>query len=205
MVVALVIFIITYILMLSFQRYRPWIALVSAAVFVVLGYFGLFRMDLLSALAAVDYNVLLMIGGTMGTVTLFIESRMPARLSEILISKVPNVKWAVCVLALFAGVISAFVDNVATVLMGAPIGLAISKKLKISPVPVLIAIAVSSNLQGAATLVGDTTSICIREFSGAWSWGLWCRWLCCFFCSAETDRRFPQRWKRKCWIMFRLF
>ena len=83
MVVALVIFIITYILMLSFQRYRPWIALTSAAVFVVLGYFGLFRMDLLSALSAVDYNVLLMIGGTMGTVTLFIESRMPARLSEI--------------------------------------------------------------------------------------------------------------------------
>ncbi len=166
MVVALVIFIITYILMLSFQRYRPWIALVSAAVFVVLGYFGLFRMDLLSALAAVDYNVLLMIGGTMGTVTLFIESRMPARLSEILISKVPNVKWAVCVLALFAGVISAFVDNVATVLMVAPIGLAISKKLKISPVPVLIAIAVSSNLQGAATLVGDTTSILLGGYAG---------------------------------------
>ena len=45
-----------------------------------------------------------------------------------------------------------------TVLMVAPVGLAIARKLKISPVPVLIAIAVSSNLQGAATLVGDTTS-----------------------------------------------
>ena len=122
------------------------------------------------ALSAVDYNVLLMIGGTMGTVTLFIESRMPARLAELLISKVPNVKWAVCVLALFAGIISAFVDNVATVLMVAPVGLAISRKLNISPVPVLISIAVSSNLQGAATLVGDTTSmlhgrICRHEHS----------------------------------------
>jgi Na+/H+ antiporter NhaD/arsenite permease-like protein len=108
---------------------------------------------------------LLMIAGTMGIVTLFIASKMPTKLAEILITKVPNVKWAVTVLALFAGIISAFVDNVATVLMVAPVGLAIAKKLKISPVPVLIAIAVSSNLQGAATLVGDTTSILLGAYA----------------------------------------
>lgn len=62
-------------------------------------------------------------------------------------------------LSLFAGIISAFVDNVATVLMVAPIAVTISKKLKISPVASVIAISVVSNLQGAATLVGDTTSI----------------------------------------------
>lgn len=49
--------------------------------------------------------------------------------------------------------------------MVAPIGMAISQKLKISPVPVLISIAVSSNLQGAATLVGDTTSILLGGFA----------------------------------------
>ncbi len=165
MILALIIFLATYVLMLTLQKWRPYIALASAVVFIILGYCGVFEIDILSALSAVDYNVLLMIGGTMGLVTLFIESRMPARLSEMLISKVPNVKWAVTVLALFAGIISAFVDNVATVLMVAPIGLAISKKLKISPVPVLIAIAVSSNLQGAATLVGDTTSILLGGFA----------------------------------------
>ena len=74
--------------------------------------------------------------------------------------------WAVTALAVFAGVISAFVDNVATVLMVAPVGLAISRKLKVSPVPVLIAIAVSSNLQGAATMVGDTTSMLLGGFAG---------------------------------------
>lgn len=157
--VALIIFIITYILMLALQKYRPFIALGSALIYIILGACGVFEMSFVDALTAVDYNVLLMIGGTMGTVTLFVESKMPARLSELLISKVPNVLWAVTALSLFAGVISAFVDNVATVLMVAPIGLAISKKLKISPVPVIISIAVSSNLQGAATLVGDTTSI----------------------------------------------
>lgn len=165
MVIALIIFLITYALMLAFQQYRPYIALTSAAIFIILGYVGMYDFDLISALSAVDYNVLLMIGGTMGTVTLFIESRMPARLAELLISKVPNVKWAVCVLALFAGIISAFVDNVATVLMVAPVGLAISRKLNISPVPVLISIAVSSNLQGAATLVGDTTSILMGGYA----------------------------------------
>lgn len=166
MIPALIVFALTYILMLAFQAWRPWIALSSAAVFIVMGYMGLFDMGLLSALSAVDYNVLMMIAATMGLVSLFIESRMPARLAELMMTKTPNVMWAVTALALFAGVISAFVDNVATVLMVAPVGLAISRKLKVSPVPVLIAIAVSSNLQGAATMVGDTTSMLLGGFAG---------------------------------------
>ena len=166
MIPALVVFCLTYILMLALQAWRPWIALGSAVVLLVMGYGGLFPMNLASALGAVDYNVLLMIGATMGLVSLFIESRMPARLAELLLSRLPNVKWAVTALAFFAGIVSAFVDNVATVLMVAPVGLAIARKLKLSPVPVLIAIAVSSNLQGAATLVGDTTSILLGGFAG---------------------------------------
>ncbi len=165
MIAALIIFAITYVLMLTFSKQRPIIALSSAALFILLGLFGIYDMPITAALSSVDYNVLLMIAGTMGLVTLFIESRMPALLAEMIISKVPNVKWAVTALALFAGIVSAFVDNVATVLMIAPIGFAISKKLKISPVPVLIAIAVSSNLQGAATLVGDTTSMLLGGYA----------------------------------------
>ncbi len=165
MTLALLLFALTYVLMLARPRERPWVALCSGAVFLALGQLGVYDLPLAQALGAVDYNVLLMMAGTMGTVSLFIESRMPTRLAEQLIVKVPNVKWAVCMLALFAGVISAFVDNVATVLMVAPVGLAIARKLKISPVPVLIAIAVSSNLQGAATLVGDTTSILLGSFA----------------------------------------
>ena len=165
MILALVIFLVIYALMLAFQQYRPWVALGGAVVFIALGFFGVYDFSFMDAIGAVDYNVLLMISGTMGIVTLFIESRMPARLAEVLIVRTPNVKFAVTVLAVFAGVVSAFVDNVATVLMVAPIGLAISRKLKISPVPMLIAIAVSSNLQGAATLVGDTTSIMLGGFA----------------------------------------
>ena len=105
----------------------------------------------------------MMIAGTMGTVYLFIESKMPQLMSDILISKMPNVKWAIVCISLFAGIVSAFVDNVATVLMIAPVALAFCKKVNISPVPSIICIAISSNLQGAATLVGDTTSILLAK------------------------------------------
>ena len=166
MILALILFALSYILMLALPQQRPFAALGGAAAFLLLGQLGVYDFTLTDAARAVDLNVLLMMAGTMGTVSLFIASKMPARLAEQLILRVPNVKWAVCMLALFAGFISAFVDNVATVLMVAPVGLAIARKLKISPVPVLISIAVSSNLQGAATLVGDTTSILLGGFAG---------------------------------------
>ena len=165
MTLALILFAFTYCLMLALPRFRPFAALGGAGAFLLLGQLGVYDFTLTDAARAVDFNVLLMMAGTMGTVSLFIASKMPARLAEQLIVHVPNVKWAVCMLALFAGVISAFVDNVATVLMVAPVGLAIARKLRLSPVPVLIAIAVSSNLQGAATLVGDTTSILLGGFA----------------------------------------
>ena len=165
MTFALLVFLITYVSMLAFPKYRPQIALCAAFLLTAAGVCGLYPMDFVSAVTAVDYNVLLMMAGTMGLVTLFAESRMPTLLSEKLLTHVPDVRWAVTILALAAGVISAFVDNVATVLMMAPVGLAIARKIGISPVPVLIAIAVSSNLQGAATLVGDTTSILLGSFA----------------------------------------
>ena len=154
MIAAIIIFALTYVLILSFPKYRPYIALASGLIFVITG-----LLPLNQVLGAIDYNVLLMIAGTMGLVTLFIDSKMPSLLADIIMEKVPNVQWAAVALALFAGVISAFVDNVATVLMVAPVGLEICKKLKTNPVPFIIGIAVSSNLQGAATLVGDTTAI----------------------------------------------
>lgn len=151
---AVLLFVLTYALMLLFEKYRPWIALASGALFVVGGMLPVSQIP-----GTVDVNVLLMIGGTMGLVQLFIDSRMPDRMAEWLMDRMPNVQWAAVCLSLFAGLISAFVDNVATVLMVAPVAVAVCRKLGINPVPFVISIAVSSNLQGAATLVGDTTAI----------------------------------------------
>ena len=160
MLIALLLFAATYVLMLLLPKRRPIVALVSAAVFVISGMLSPQR-----AFAAVDFNVLLMIAGTMGTVALVIESKMPFLLSDLIVEKVPNVKWAIVILSLFAGVVSAFIDNVATVLMIAPIAMAMAKRLDLNPVKMIIAISVSSNLQGAATLVGDTTSILLGGYA----------------------------------------
>lgn len=165
-IVSLAIFAVTYILMLAFQKIRPHIVVASAIIFIILGSTGVidgFSYTISEAIGEIDWNVIMMIAGTMGTVYLFIESKMPQLLSDILMSKVPDVRSAVIVLSLFAGIISAFVDNVATVIMIAPVAVSFCKKLNISPVPSIICISVSSNLQGAATLVGDTTSILLGK------------------------------------------
>lgn len=161
MTLALVLFALTYALLIIFQDYRAYIALGSAAVFVILGILPIDKIP-----QYLDLNVILMIMGTMGIVNYFIDSKMPSLLADLILEKVPNVKWAIISLSLFAGIISAFVDNVATVLMVAPVAVNISRKLKMSPVNSVIAIAVASNLQGAATLVGDTTSILLGGYAG---------------------------------------
>ena len=161
MTAAIVLFAVTYVLMLSFGQYRPYIALASGVLYIVTG-----MLPLGAVLGAIDFNVLLMIAGTMGLVALFIESKMPSLLADLIMERVPNVQMAAVALALFAGIISAFVDNVATVLMLAPVAMAICKKLDTNPVPFIIGIAVSSNLQGAATLVGDTTAIMLGSYAG---------------------------------------
>lgn len=158
---ALLIFIVVYVLLLLLPNYRAISALAAAGIFILLGI-----VPLGEAAEVIDWNVLLMLAGTMGTVDLFIRSNMPNRLSDRLVSLLPSVKWLIIALALFAGLVSAFVDNVATVLMLAPVGMAIARKLGISPVAPILAIAVSSNLQGAATLVGDTTSILLGGHMG---------------------------------------
>ena len=166
-IIAIALFAITYVLLFALPKFRAWVALGSAVVFTVwLTFFcGDVEFTFLDALGAIDFNVLMMIAGTMGIVSLFIESKMPMRIADVLLSKFKNVKMAIVAMALLAGIVSAFVDNVATVLMIAPIALAVCKKQNISPVAPIIAIAISSNLQGAATLVGDTTSILLGGYA----------------------------------------
>ena len=158
MIIAIILFALTYVLMLTFSKIRPYIALGSAVLFIATGMLPLGEIWG-TGIDMSSLNVLLMIAGTMGLVALFIESKMPELLADLVMSCCPNIMVAAVALSLFAGIISAFVDNVATVLMIAPVALEICKKLKTNPVPFIIAIAVSSNLQGAATLVGDTTAI----------------------------------------------
>ena len=160
--IALILFILMYVVMIVKQEWRLYAIWAVALLFVGL---GILQRNPLYLLSVINWNVIMMIGGTMVIVYYFIESKMPNRLAEIILDKCSNVMWVIILMSLFAGSVSAFIDNVATVLMIAPVGLAICKKIKISPIPMLLSIAVSSNLQGAATLVGDTTSIMLGGYA----------------------------------------
>ena len=157
----IIIFIAMYVVMIFFSKLRVYAACASALLLVILGIVPLRVVPV-----AINWNVLLMICGTMIVVYYFIQSRMPGLIADILMEKSKNVMWVAILISLFAGLISAFIDNVATVLMIAPVGIAICRKLEIDPVPMILSIAVSSNLQGAATLVGDTTSILLGGYAG---------------------------------------
>ena len=69
-------------------------------------------------------------------------------------------------LALITALASAFLDNVTTVLLIAPVTLLVCDRLGIAPVPFLIAEVIASNIGGAATLIGDPPNIIIASRSG---------------------------------------
>ncbi len=168
LIIAVVMFALTYVLLLTLSKYRAFVALGSAIIFSLWLIFLVpeVNFDFFDVLSGIDFNVLMMISGTMGIVSLFIKSGMPMKIADVLLSRFSSVKTAIVAMAVLSGIISAFVDNVATVLMLAPIALAVCKKQSISPVAPIICISVSSNLQGAATLVGDTTSVLLAKEAG---------------------------------------
>ena len=110
MTTALIIFVLMYAGMLIFSKWRVWFALAAAACMVVFGI-----MPVASVPGNINWNVIMMIAGTMGLVSLFVETGMPSRLADMILNKVSNACWAVIALSAFSGLISAFVDNVATV------------------------------------------------------------------------------------------
>ena len=161
MKIAVILFVLMYVLIIFLPRFRMPAALATAVLFIVLGI-----LPLQAVPTAVNWNALMMMCGTMLIVYFFIDSGMPAKIADILMEKSGNVRTVTIFMSLFAGLISAFIDNVATVLIVAPVAIAVCRELKISPVPMVLSIAVSSNLQGAATLVGDTTSIMLGSYAG---------------------------------------
>lgn len=152
--IATTIFLLTYSLLIM-KVTRP-MYITSAAAMLLLWSGALSRQQ---ALAAINWNVLGIVGGMMILAQLFVGSRAPSFFAAKLVARVHTAGLALVVVSAFSGIISAFVDNVATVLIVAPVAFDIAKRLNTSPVPFIIGIAISSNLQGMATLIGDSTSV----------------------------------------------
>ena len=70
-------------------------------------------------------------------------------------------------LGTFTTVISVFIDNVTALILIAPVTLKICSKIKINPIPPLIALAIFSNTGGVATLVGDPPNVLIASYASA--------------------------------------
>jgi Na+/H+ antiporter NhaD/arsenite permease-like protein len=157
----ILIFLAAYLL-LVLKKGHPFIILGGA----IAALFLTRALDFQEAFSSINYNVLGVFWGTMVLSGLFINSAVPAYLAAKLVDRSKSVGLAMLSVCLLAGFISAFVENVATVLIVAPIAFEVAKKFKTNPVPFLIGIAVSANLQGCATMVGDSPSIILALSSG---------------------------------------
>ncbi len=156
----LFVFIFAYILFVFLPTRRTLVALGASAVLLIFK-----AITPIEAFGAVNWNVMGIFVGTLVVADVFMESRVPAYIAEVIVDRVASIRWAILAICLMTGIISAFVENVATVLIVAPIALALARKLQMNPVKMMIAIAVSSNLQGAATLIGDPPSMLLGGFA----------------------------------------
>ena len=155
-----IIFILAYILFIFLPHKRTHVAVVGGLLLILSR-----TISLKDAFFAINWNVMGIFVGTLILADIFMESRVPAYLAEIIVNRSKNTAWSILLICLMTGFISAFVENVATVLIVAPIALSLAKKLKINPMNMIIAIAVSSNLQGTATLIGDPPSMLLGGFA----------------------------------------
>jgi Na+/H+ antiporter NhaD/arsenite permease-like protein len=158
--VSLVLFICAYLLFVILPKRRSLTAIGAGMLLIITN-----TISLKEAFWAINWNVMGIFVGTLVVANFFMESRVPAVIAELIVDKARNTAWAILSICLLTGFISAFVENVATVLIIAPIALTLAKKLKMNPVKMMIAIAVSSNLQGTATLIGDPPSMLLAGFA----------------------------------------
>lgn len=154
------VFLLCYGLFIFLPTRRSIVAAGGAVALVITGVMPLSQLP-----SAINWNVMGIFVGMLVVADIFIESRCPAYLAEIIANRAPNTALALTFICTLTSFISAFVENVATVLIIAPIAMAMAKRLKLNPVPMMIGIAICSNLQGTATLIGDPPSMLLGGFA----------------------------------------
>lgn len=151
---AVFLFVLMYLLMIARPKERPVYALLTAAVFLVTGVLPV--RDLLSV---INWNVLMMISGTMIIVYYFIEFQMPNLLADLLLERSGNVMWVTIYMSLFAGVISAFIDNIPYVAAMLPVLTAVTGTLGMEPYLLYFGLLSGATLGGNITPIGAPANI----------------------------------------------
>ena len=115
----------------------------------------------------VDFNVIFLLVSMMILVLIATKSGVFTWIANELLklTKGSPVK-ILFALGLFTAIVSAFLDNVTTVILVMPITFAIAKQLEINPIPILITEVFCSNIGGTSTLIGDPPNIIIGSAAG---------------------------------------
>lgn len=160
---ALLIFSVCYLLIVTERIHKTIVALSGAALMIV---FGVVSQEeaFYSHEFGVDYNVVFLLIGMMVIVNIVRETGLFEILAIWAAQRADAKPFRLLVLlAILTAVLSAMLDNVTTVLLMAPVTLAITKRLELNPIAFLLTEALASNIGGTATLVGDPPNIMIAS------------------------------------------
>lgn len=165
-IVSGVIFVITFIIILTEKTHRTIVAMIGASTMLVVG----LLMDFYGqedALASIDFNTLGLLLGMMILVSLLAQTGFFEYLAILTAKKSGGNSWYLLViLGTTTTVLSLFLDNVTTIVLIAPVTILIAEILGINPIPLLMAEALLSDTGGVATLVGDPPNILIGSAAG---------------------------------------
>ena len=161
-VIALIVFIVVMALIIFDVLHRSVAAVLGVVLLLITGV-----LNVESAAGYVDFNTIGVLVGMM----LFVAVVKRSGLFEYLAVKTAKLAggnpWNIMVAFLIiTALLSSILDNVTTVLLMGPITIAITKTLKISPVPFFMTQIMASNIGGTATLIGDPPNIMIGSAAG---------------------------------------
>jgi len=161
--IATALFILAYLLIMSEKIHKTIVSIFGAALMIVIGIVtqedAFYSMDL-----GIDWNVIFLLVSMM----IIINIMKPTGVFEYIAIKSAKIAKGkpFAIMAIFSvvtAVVSAFLDNVTTVLLIAPVTLLICQALELDVVPFLITEAIASNIGGTATLIGDPPNIMIAS------------------------------------------
>ena len=161
-IIAIVIFLVTMAAIMTEKLHRTVAAVAGALLLILTGV-----LSVESGFSYVDLNTLGVLIGMM----LFVAVVKNSGIFEYIAIKAAKIAkgrpWPLMVLfALITAVLSAFLDNVTTVLLIGPMTLAITSMLRINPIPFFMTQIMASNIGGTATLIGDPPNIMIGRAAG---------------------------------------
>src|SRR5215470_3739193 len=153
--VAIAVFALTYLLIIAERINRSIIAMLGAGAMIVS---GVLTQD--EAIRGIDFNTIALLTGMMVLVAISRRCGMFEYIAVWSAKKGRAQPWAMlAMLSLVTAIVSAFLDNVTTVLLIAPVTLSVTRLLEAPPYPFLFAEVFASNIGGTATLIGDPRTL----------------------------------------------